>query len=168
MTATTDKSPWDFRLTVMRHYSHVYRMSAALLRDAAEAEDVTQETFTKFWQHGRKVEKPREWLLKVAHNHCLDRLRKSNRMVAEAHEPASEDGDSHDPAWRYERKELAERLRCLIDTLPEPQRSLIVLFDLRGISGALCAEILELNENQVKVYLHRARRKLREKLETTS
>ncbi|HLF12245.1 MAG TPA: sigma-70 region 4 domain-containing protein [Gammaproteobacteria bacterium] len=53
----------------------------------------------------------------------------------------------------------------LVDMLPEPQRSLIVLFDLQGVDGATCARILDLSVNQVKVYLHRARRRLRIKLE---
>ena len=57
------------------------------------------------------------------------------------------------------------RLRRLIDKLPEPQRSLIVLFDVQGMNGAECARILDIDANQVKVYLHRARRRLRLGLE---
>jgi len=52
--------------------------------------------------------------------------------------------------------------------LPEPQRSLLVMFDVHGMDGAACARVLGLNANQVKVYLHRARRKLREQLERAS
>ena len=55
-----------------------------------------------------------------------------------------------------------------VDTLPESHRSLIVLFDVQGVDGATCARILGLNVNQVKVYLHRARRRLREQLEQQS
>ncbi len=40
-----------------------------------------------------------------------------------------------------------------------------MLFDVQGMTGAECAEILDLNVNQVKVYLHRARRRLRQALE---
>jgi RNA polymerase sigma-70 factor (ECF subfamily) len=53
----------------------------------------------------------------------------------------------------------------LVNELPEPQRSLILLFDVQGMTGAECAEVLDLNVNQVKVYLHRARRRLRQALE---
>ena len=52
--------------------------------------------------------------------------------------------------------------------LPEPQRSLLVMFDVQGHDGATCARVLGLNVNQVKVYLHRARRRLREQMERQS
>ncbi len=161
-------APWRFRLAVLLHDRAVYRLAAALLRDAREAEDVTQEVFLSYWQHGANVERPREWLMRVARNAALGRLRKSGRLVS--HEqlelPAPTDGG--DPAWHSEQDELAGKLRKLVDTLPEPQRSLLVMFDLQGQDGATCARVLGLNVNQVKVYLHRARRRLREHLERAS
>jgi RNA polymerase sigma-70 factor (ECF subfamily) len=161
-------APWRFRLAVFLHHRAVFRVAARLLRDAREAEDVTQDTFLLYWQRGAEVRRPREWLLRVARNACLDRLRRSGRLVS--HEPAElpEPAEDCDPAWHYEQDEINERLRALVDTLPEPQRSLIVLFDMQGVDGATCARILELNVNQVKVYLHRARRRLREQLEKRS
>lgn len=158
-------SAMGFRLVVLRHYRPVYRMAAALLNDAAEAEDVTQEALTRYWQQEQRIEKPGHWLMRVAHNACLDRLRKARRTVSDETQPEPQTPDYEDPARRYEQTEIADRLRRHIDTLPELQRSLVVLFDIRGMSGAMCAEILGINENQVKVYLHRARRKLRTKLE---
>ena len=81
---------------------------------------------------------------------------------------AGESATAAIPAWHYEQHELAGELRKLVDTLPEPQRSLLVMFDVQGLDGATCARVLGLNANQVKVYLHRARRKLREQLERAS
>ena len=72
---------WRFRLAVLLHDRAVYRLAAALLRDAREAEDVTQEVFLSYWQHGVSVERPREWLLRVARNAAFGRLRKSGRFV---------------------------------------------------------------------------------------
>ena len=156
---------WRFRLAVLRHDRAVYRFAAALLRDSREAEDVVQDTFLRYWQNGRTVEHPREWLLRVARNACLDRLRKSGRLVSHEASELPEQSHDRDPAWHYEQGELAIELQKAVDTLPEPQRSLIVLFDVQGIDGALCARVLGLNVNQVKVYLHRARRRLRQQLE---
>ena len=161
-------SAWRFRLAVLQHDRTVYRVARALLRDEREAEDVVQETFLRYWQLGTTVKKPREWLLKVARNACLDRFRKSGRLVSHEQEQPPEPSEERDPAWHYEQRELSADLKQLVDTLPEPQRSLIVLFDLHGIDGAECAAILGLNVNQVKVYLHRARRKLRLQLEQRS
>jgi RNA polymerase sigma-70 factor (ECF subfamily) len=161
-------STWRFRLAVLMHDRAVFRLAAALLRDTREAEDVTQEVFLSYWQHGETVERPREWLLRVARNACMSRFRRSGRVVHNDPEALPEIGDGRDPQWHYEQHELAGELRKLIDTLPEPQRSLLVMFDVHGIDGAACARVLGLNANQVKVYLHRARRKLREQLERAS
>jgi RNA polymerase sigma-70 factor (ECF subfamily) len=157
-----------FRLAVLLHDRAVFRVAAALLRDSREAEDVTQEAFMSYWQHGATVEKPREWLLQVARNACLNRLRKAGRIVTKEPEQLPEQSDGRDPAWHYEQHELADALKALVDDLPEPQRSLLVMFDVHGLDGATCARVLGLNTNQVKVYLHRARRRLREQLERSS
>jgi RNA polymerase sigma-70 factor (ECF subfamily) len=157
-----------FRLAVLMHDRAVYRLALALLRDAREAEDVTQEVFLSYWQHGESVERPREWLLRVTRNACLTRFRKAGRVTHQDPEELPEISDGRDPVWHYEQRELAGELRKLVDTLPEPQRSLLVMFDVQGHDGATCARVLGLSVNQVKVYLHRARRKLREQLECAS
>jgi RNA polymerase sigma-70 factor (ECF subfamily) len=161
-------SAWRFRIAVLLYGRAVYRLAGALLRDAREAEDVTQEAFLSYWQHGAVVERPREWLLKVARNAALGRLRKSGRLVSHEQQDLPEASHACDPAWHYEQRELADELRKLVDSLPEPQRSLLVMFDVQGLDGATCARVLGLNVNQVKVYLHRARRRLRMKLEQRS
>lgn len=161
-------SALKFRLAVLMHDRAVYRLAAALLRDAREAEDVTQEVFLSYWQHGEIVERPREWLLRVTRNACLSRFRKSSRVTHQDPGELPEISDGRDPVWHYEQHELAGELRKLVDTLPEPQRSLLVMFDVQGHDGATCARVLGLSVNQVKVYLHRARRKLREQLECAS
>lgn len=158
-------SALEFRVAVIRHHRIVYRTACVLLDDKHEAEDVTHEAFLRYWQQGRKVRGTRAWLLKVARNACLDRLRRVRSTVdveSISHESLR---DTRDPAWHLDQRELATQLRDSISALPEPQRSLIVLFDVHGLDGASCARILGLNTNQVKVYLHRARRRLRDQLE---
>ena len=147
------------------HDRAVFRVAAAILRDSREAEDVTQEVFLSYWQHAETVKRPREWLLQVARNACLNRLRRAGRVVTKEPAEMPVQADNRDPGWHYEQQALATELRALVDTLPEPQRSLVVMFDVQGLDGATCARVLGLNITQVKVYLHRARRKLREQLE---
>ena len=161
-------SPLKFRVAVLVHDRAVFRLAAALLRDSREAEDVTQEVFMIYWQHGDRVRRPREWLLQVTRNACLSRLRRAGRLVTKQPDELPDQSDGRDPAWQYEQHELAGALRKLVDTLPEPQRSLLVMFDVQGLDGATCGRVLGLNTNQVKVYLHRARRRLRRQLEQES
>lgn len=176
-TAESDREPEDggvssfrFKLAVLRYGGIVYRVAQLLLGERHEAEDVSQETFLRYWQHGKGVERPKEWLLAVTRNACLDRLRRARPLVST---DASTDetlgpSEDRDPLWHAEQAELGGRLREHIARLPEPQRSLVILFDVNGVDGASCARILGLSTNQVKVYLHRARRRLRRALEESS
>jgi RNA polymerase sigma-70 factor, ECF subfamily len=160
-------SAWQFRLAVLRYHRLVYRFAHSLLKDKAEAEDVTQEAFLRYWERGGHVRGPKEWLLTVARNACLDRFRRARHTVDAERAALEEASDEHGPAWHLQQGELAARLQSLIATLPEPQRSLIVLFDVHGLDGRACARILGISTNQVKVYLHRARRRLRRGLEAS-
>jgi RNA polymerase sigma-70 factor (ECF subfamily) len=158
-------SALQYKLAVLRHYRAVFGFASALMSGAAEAEDVTQEAFVRFWQRGGTVRRQRQWLLRVARNLCLDRLRVDSRLVPHSEEAGSEVSDDRDPEWQLGQDELAQDLRRHITALPEPQRSLVVLFDLHGMSGEQCAAVVGISVNQVKVYLHRARKRLRQKLE---
>ena len=78
----------------------------------------------------------------------------------EVHEQAAGPG----PAQGLEQQELAARLKHSINGLKEPYRSLVVLRDVQQHSYEEVASVLELSLSQVKVYLHRARKQLREQL----
>jgi len=158
-------STWRFGLAVTQHHRAIYRICYGILGDSHEAEDVTQETFFKYWQLSGEVRGAKAWLITVARNKCLDRLRSNKRFVDVGPEFFEERTDGHHPERDVSRDQIGERLERLINRLPEPQRSLVLLFDVEGLSGAECAEALDLNINQVKVYLHRARRSLRRALE---
>ncbi|HUF71628.1 MAG TPA: RNA polymerase sigma factor [Gammaproteobacteria bacterium] len=159
------QSAWRFRLAMLQHHRTVFQVCYSLLGDAHEAEDVTQEAFLRYWQLSSEVRGAKAWLITVARNKCFDRLRAGKRLVDVEPEFFEQQAEERDPEWHANQAETSSRLRALIDELPEPQKSLIVLFDIQGMTGAECAEILGLNINQVKVYLHRARRRLRLALE---
>ena len=159
------RSAWRFRLAMLQHHKTVYKVCYSLLGDAHEAEDVTQEAFIKYWHLADDVRGAKAWLITVARNKCLDRLRANKRFIDVDPEVFEQQTESRDPEWHAQQQESSSQLNALIAELPEPQRSLVVLFDIQGLTGAECAEVLGLNVNQVKVYLHRARKKLRSALE---
>ena len=156
-----------FRNWVDQHQDQVWTLARYLLKDPAEAEDVAQETFEKLWHHQDNVdpERVRAWLMRVTRNACLDRIRRRRpeTPVDEERDVVS-DAPVRDPSGDAERAELGRWLRQAIVGLREPYRSLVVLRDIHQHSYEEVAGALELSLAQVKVYLHRARKQLREQL----
>lgn len=153
-----------FRHWVEQYQDHVWTLARYLLKDAAEAEDVCQESFLKLWHRQDDIDpdKVKAWLMKVTRNGCLDRLRR-RRPSVELTDRQPETGVS-EPPEDARRQELGQWLRRSIAALQEPYRSLVVLRDVQQNSYEEVADALELSLTQVKVYLHRARKQLRERL----
>lgn len=153
-----------FQQWVAEYQDQAWSLARYLLKDAAEAEDVCQESFVKLWHQQDSIDpdKARAWLMKVTRNGCLDRLRrrKPSEELGEWHV----DGVSAGPQQGAEHRELGAWLQKSIDQLGEPYRSLVVLRDVQQNSYEEVADALELSLSQVKVYLHRARKQLREEL----
>jgi RNA polymerase sigma-70 factor (ECF subfamily) len=164
---------------VVQYHDAAWALARYLLKDASEAEDAVQEAVVKLRQHEAAMEpdRVRPWLLTVVRNNCLDRLRRHRpdyvaaiehsvvdtaRLAGEQPGLAARDG----PEDILSRGQAAAWLRHLIDQLDEPNRSLVVLRDLMQLSYAEVGEATGLSLSQVKVYLHRARRRLRDQLET--
>ena len=158
-----------FRTLVNQHQRLVYSQALHILANKSDAEDVTQEAYERLWKQMNKSQAHNEinqesgkaWLLHVVRNLCIDRLRL--RKPISSHE--IENIHDHDPQSRpvamLATKQLSEWLHSAIERLKEPYRSLIILADLRQHSIKDVAKTLDLNENQVKVYIHRGRKQLR-------
>ena len=153
-----------FRQWVDEYQDQAWTLARYLLKDGAEAEDVCQEAFVKLWQHQNAIDpaKVRPWLMKVTRNGCLDRIRR-RKPTEEIGDHPGED-PSPGPLADSQRSELARWLGQTIAGLAEPYRSLVVLRDIHQHSYEEVAAVLELSLVQVKVYLHRARKQLREQL----
>lgn len=140
-----------------------WSLARYLLQDRAEAEDVLQEVFIKLWQHRESLplSKVKPWILRVTRNHCLDRLRKRRpESEIEEHHMSHEEG----PEQQLQRADTGKLLQASIANLEEPYRSLVILRDLQQHSYQEIATVTELSLPQVKTYLHRARKQLREQL----
>ena len=161
-TETRDRA---FERLYRRHVHEVYRYVLAVLRNQADAEDATQATFLnafRAFQRGKEPEKPRNWLLKIAHNECRQRFRASARR------PREVEWDERTPAPSLdETVPTAEELRAALAQLSFNQRSALVMRELEGRSYAEIGNILELSGSAVETLLFRARRALREQLEGT-
>src|SRR5438067_5882796 len=153
---------WFERL-YRRHVADVYRYALGVLRNPADAEDVTQTTFLnalRAYDRGERPHSPQNWLIAIAHNVCRQRFRQSLRRP---HEVAFED----DVADRIVDDDVpsGEDIRRALGHLAFNQRAALVMRELEGRTYAEIAEILGLSVGAVETLLFRARRALREQLE---
>jgi RNA polymerase sigma-70 factor (ECF subfamily) len=153
-----------YRQWVKQYQDQAWTVARYILKDAQEAEDATQEAFVKLWHNQDSIDPERigPWLMKVTRNGCLDRLRrrKDNVEFDESYMSADVNG----PLQGVTNRETGLWLKQAIGRLKEPYRSLVVLRDVNQHSYEEVAGMLELSLAQVKTYLHRARKQLREQL----
>jgi RNA polymerase sigma factor (sigma-70 family) len=152
-----------FERLYRKHAGDVYRYALVVLRNEADAEDVTQTTFMNAYramERGERPRNPQNWLITIAHNVCRQRFRQSQRRPSEvvyeeelAEAVVDEDAIS------------AEDIRRAIGHLGFNQRSALVMRELEGRSYQEIAEILGVSVSAVETLIFRARRALREQLE---
>jgi RNA polymerase sigma factor (sigma-70 family) len=143
----------------------VYRYALAVLQNPADAEDVTQTTFLNAYRSyagGARPQKPKHWLITIAHNVCRQRFRQSLRRPHEV-KLQEEIAEAAVPDEQYS----VEDIRRGLSQLSFNQRSALVMRELEDRSYADIAEILGLSISAVETLLFRARRALREQLEGT-
>src|SRR5256886_2473143 len=164
LLAQRPRSDRAFERLYKRHVGDVYRYALAVMRNQADAEDVTQTTFLNayrsFVEKGNRPEKPQNWLIAIAHNVCRQRFRQSARRPSEV---AFED-DIAD-AIADEETPSGEDIRRALSHLAFNQRAALVMRELEGRSYAEISEILGLSTSAVETLIFRARRALREQLE---
>ena len=147
-----------------RHARAVAGYSYRMLGNAAEADDIAQESFLRLWR-GREKWEPRAqvrtWLLRVAHNLCIDRFRRREVVTNEFPEVA--DGRPS-PAGELQRKQVGRIVTEALAALPERQRSAIGLVYYEGLSNIEAAEVLGVSIDALESLLSRGRRSLRQDL----
>ena len=153
-----------YRQWVNEYQDQAWTVARYMLKDAQEAEDATQEAFVKLWHNRDNIDpdKVKPWLMKVTRNGCLDRLRRRRDNVE--FEESHMAGEASGPMQDAQSSETGKWLKQAIAGLKEPYRSLVVLRDINQHSYEEVAGMLELNLAQVKTYLHRARKQLRQQL----
>jgi RNA polymerase sigma-70 factor (ECF subfamily) len=157
-------------------YSRVRKFILALVRDEWVADDLIQETFLKVQQNIKSLRDPSRlssWIFRIAHNLCQDHFRRMKKSRQEESIDQEETGDLKASLIQKElgiQKELEQRQmgECVqnqINLLPQSLRTVLVLFDIMEFSHQESADILGITVENVKVRLHRARKKLKSILE---
>jgi RNA polymerase sigma-70 factor (ECF subfamily) len=156
----------------------VYTAAFSILRNEADAEEVSQEAVVKAFTNlarFRSESKFSTWLIQITVNEARMRLRKDRRAMYESLEGGTQtdDGDyvprdfadwREIPSEALQRSELKAALRRAIEALPPKYREVLILRDVQDLSIKETAQALGLTEASVKTRLLRARLQLRDAL----
>lgn len=157
-----------YHVLVERHGRRVLGLARRMMRNLAEAEDVSQDAFLRVWQKAGEWQ-PRgarftTWLYRVVVNLCLDRKRRPTMAPIEA---AGDPADMRPDAEQTLAKSEQDRhIAAALQALPERQRAALVLSYYEGLSNVDAAGALELSVSALESLLVRARRALRQELQS--
>jgi RNA polymerase sigma-70 factor (ECF subfamily) len=146
-----------FELLLDRYQKKVFRLVYSILKEAAKAEEVTQDIFLKIWQVLPDYDSRASlstWLYTITRNTSLSALR------AESYRKTLPIEDFEPSAANWEAGMQQLEIKQLLQRLPEVQQQVITLFYLQDRSVEDVAHMLDLPEGTVKSHLHRARRAL--------
>lgn len=162
-----------------RYETRVYNLAYRLLGNAEDASDIAQETFLRVYRamsRFRGHSTLHTWIHRIVVNLCLDEIKKKKRQPCLVQEAAFDEesaeslieripDETADPeAWALS-QERQLIVRQAIASLPPHHRSVLVLFDLEGLTYQEIAEVLQISVGTVKSRLNRARLALKEKME---
>ena len=149
----------EYNISVNEFSQRLFAYAYKWLKNEHDANDMVQDVYGKLWQFRKKVEfeKAKSWLFTAMHNNLVNfTKRKKNYRL--------EDVSYKEPATTNQNYDLRELIEKTLNNLPEIQRAIILLRDYEGYDYAEIGQILSLSESQVKVYLFRARQKVKNQL----
>lgn len=157
---------------VRRFERDVFNLTYRMLNERTEAEDAAQEAFLRAYTNLERYDQGRSfktWILSIASNHCIDRIRRRRLTWLSLEEPlpphpalASDAPNPEEETLTNERNLLVQGL---LDSLNPDYRLAVVLRYWYDLSYAEIAEMLETTESAVKSRLFRARQALADQLE---
>jgi RNA polymerase sigma factor (sigma-70 family) len=148
-----------FRVIHDRYRQRLFAYTRQMLAGSrSDAEDALQDVFLRAYNALRRDDRPvtlRAWLYRVAHNRCIDQLRRPLPAPADLFETSR--APLQDPMATAERREDLRRLVEDVGRLPEQQRSALLMRELEGLTYAELADALDVSVPAVKSLLVRAR-----------
>jgi RNA polymerase sigma-70 factor, ECF subfamily len=155
-----------------RYERQVFRYAYHILGNRDDADDIKQETFVKAYQAIRSFRSEsslQTWLLKICGNLCRDKIKSWDRRKVTYDSTMREDemgvsNPDESPQAIVERKELENTIARALKGMPAPQREIIVLHEIEGLSYEEIAAVLGCTRTSIKLRLHRARKSLKERV----
>jgi RNA polymerase sigma-70 factor (ECF subfamily) len=165
----------SFAELVYTYQDAVYNLCYRMLGESTEAEDAAQEVFLRAYSNMHRYDQNRSfktWVLSIASNHCIDRLRKRRLLWLSLDEPLPPNvvlsSDEPQPEEATIRGERSQAIQALLDELNTEYRAAVILRYWYDYSYAEIADILDTTESAIKSRLFRARQALASRLEAQS
>ena len=155
----------SFRTTVLPLSDKLFRLALRITMNRAEAEDVVQDTLLRVWEHRsewEQIDNLEAFAIATCRNRAIDLVKRTGRNTKSLEEIENSQPSTFNSQASLEAREQLTLVRRLMDGLPELQRTIMLLRDIEGKTYQEIAELLGISETQVKVYLHRARTKIKE------
>ncbi len=156
----------SFRNDILPLKDKLYRLALRITCDTAEAEDIVQDTLVRVWDKRDEwdlLQSVEAFCLTICKNLSLDRREKKEAQHVMLDENLHNRPDASTPYDRLAAREGLGLLRDLLEELPQVQQDIVQLREIEGKSYKEIAAILNLSEEQVKVYLFRARQRIKRK-----
>ena len=149
----------EYNITVNEFSSRLFAYAFKWLKNEHDSNDLVQDVYGKLWQYRKKVEinKAKSWLFTSMHNALVNHTKKKRNLRLE-------DVSYQEPSSTNQNYDLQDLIEKSLNSLPEVQKAIILLRDQEGYDYKEIGEILDLKESQVKVYLFRARQKVKNQL----
>ncbi len=148
----------EFNQAVNQFSDGVYRFVLKNIKDEDKAKDIIQDTYEKLWKKYTEVnfKKVKSYLFSTAYHTLIDLTRREKKQAK------WDDTDFKNHAHNEGYSDLNEVLHNAVERLPDMQRMVVMMRDYEGYSYKEIGEITGLTEPQVKVYIFRARKFLKE------
>ena len=152
-----------------QYYHRVRKYILASVKNEAVADDLTQETFMKVQENLNAVRDPDKissWIFRIAYHLCQDHFRTLKKSSTQEKFPDGLVNIEETPIQKkLEQEEMSRCVQNQLAFLPESMRSMLIFADVMDFTHQEIADILGLTVENVKVRLHRARRKFKTILE---
>lgn len=155
-----------FDVLVLRHYQGAVRFCMKMVNEEQSALDIVQDSFADIYVQRERLPAScafRTYLFAVVKHKALDQVRKNARQRTEQLDTGKTEVPGHSPPSPeelYVKKEEYAELLQWIEELPEDYRQALILFCVDGMSYQEIAAAMGKNLPQVRILLHRARKKL--------
>jgi RNA polymerase sigma-70 factor (ECF subfamily) len=160
-----------FEKAAVMHRDRVHAYAFTMLRNAEAARDIAQEALVRLWQNWEKVDgsMTRAWLMRTAHNLCIDQIRKAKVRNEESddYKLTIQQDSAPDPARLAASGVLGQRISDSLASLTPEDRAVVVMREVQGLPYSEIASALDLPLGTLKARLHRARERLRAHLTQT-